>query len=110
MYVSRATIISDLPQIKNFISEGGLQVTSYPNKGLLVEGKESEKRSFLLKLHDVEKAGINNTVSAVNVEAGSKITIKKIINEQEQANRLYLSDSSFARVQKYLGIMLSRNM
>ncbi len=110
LYVSRATIISDLNEIKKFISEGGLTVYSHPNKGLSVEGKESDKREFLFRLSAFEGKDKTGKTSAVNVEAGSKNIIRKIIREQEQAHRLFLSDSSFLRIQKYIGIMLSRNL
>ncbi|MDO4617774.1 MAG: BglG family transcription antiterminator [Lachnospiraceae bacterium] len=110
VYVSRATIIGDLPDIKEFISEGGLQVHSHANKGLRVEGKESDKRKFLFQLSAFEKREQEGGVTAVNIEAGSKITIRKIISEQEQVHRLFLSDSSFLKIQKYIGIMLSRNL
>ncbi len=111
VYVSRATIIGDLPEIKAFISEGGLQVHSHANKGLRVEGKESDKRNFLFQLSAFEgREQEGGHITAVNIEAGSKITIRKIISEQEQVHRLFLSDSSFLKIQKYIGIMLSRNL
>lgn len=114
LFVSRATIISDLDEIKKFISDGGLEVTSHPNKGLLVEGKESVKRKFLFQLsafHLQEPGhGRGDTSPMISVQAGDEITIQKILNEQSKVHRTYLSDSSFLKVQKYLGIMISRNM
>ncbi len=110
LYVSRATIISDLNDIKAFIAEGGLQVHSHANKGLRVEGKESDKRLFLFQLSAFESRDKNEKITAVNIEAGSRITIRKIISEQEQVHRMFLSDSSFLKIQKYIGIMLSRNI
>lgn len=46
LFVSRATVINDLEDIKKFIKEGKLSVLSHPNKGLRVEGNESDKRLF----------------------------------------------------------------
>ncbi|MDO4649980.1 MAG: PTS sugar transporter subunit IIA [Eubacteriales bacterium] len=108
LYVSRATIIADLNEIKEFIAEEGLQVHSHPNKGLRVEGKESDKRLFLFRLSAFERKDSDGKMTAVNIEAGSRITIRKIISEQEQVHRMFLSDSSFLKIQKYIGIMLSR--
>lgn len=114
LFVSRATIISDLDDIKKFIRDGGLEVTSHPNKGLLVEGKESVKRRFLYQLSafHLQKPGqgANNSSPMISVQAGDEITIQKILNEQSKIHRTYLSDSSFLKIQKYLGIMISRNM
>ncbi len=112
LYVSRATIIADLNDIKAYIKEGGLQVNSYPNKGLRVEGKESDKRWFLYQLSafEPEAAAGEKTSAMTSIEAGSRMIIQKIINEQEQAHHIFLSDSSFLKVQKYIGIMLSRNL
>lgn len=50
LFVSRATVINDLKDIKAFIREGNLKVVSHANKGLRIEGSESEKRNFLLNI------------------------------------------------------------
>lgn len=50
LFVSRATVINDLDDIKAFIHKHDLKVISYPNKGLRVDGRESDKRRFLLSL------------------------------------------------------------
>lgn len=113
LFVSRATIINDLGDIKMMIHQNGLEVTSHPNKGLLVEGKESIKRKCLFELSETEfsEALTGQKVSPmIQVQAGDAITIRKILNEQCKTNRLFLSDSSFMRIQKYLGIMISRNL
>lgn len=39
LFVSRATIIGDLDEIKTLIRKNGMEVISHPNKGLRVEGK-----------------------------------------------------------------------
>lgn len=135
VFVSRATIIADLDGIKQFIADGGLKVTSHPNKGLLVEGKESVKRWFLFRLSAFGNLGLGGGDSAevhfsgdggaagasagsaertaspmISVQAGDSITIQKILNEQSRVHGMYLSDSSFLKIQKYLGIMISRNL
>ncbi len=114
LFVSRATIIGDLDDIKQFIKEGGLEVTSHPNKGLLVEGAESVKRNFLFQLsafHVVNSGDRGGKSSPmISLQAGDAITIQKIMNEQAKIHGIYLSDSSFLRIQKYIGIMISRNL
>lgn len=113
LYVSRATIIADLDEIKKFIRDGGLEVTSHPNKGLLVEGKESVKRWFLFRLSvfGLENQNSKDEKGAmVSVQAGDASVIQKIINEQEHSHQLYMTDNSFLEIQKYLRIMINRNL
>lgn len=113
LFVSRATIINDLDEIKEFIREGSLKVISHPNKGLRVEGLESDKRWFLFKLNAFNLGGMvesNQTVAKISVQAGNAITIQKIINEQEHLHKNFLNDDSFLKLQRYLGIMINRNM
>ncbi len=104
LFVSRATVIEDLGEIKALIRGHGMEVISSPNKGQRVTGKESSKRKFLLHLleqdHKLE----------VSTQAGNKVVIQKIINEQEHVHKSYLDDASFTRLNHYLGIMIDRNM
>ncbi len=104
LFVSRATIIEDLGEIKALIRGHGMEVISSPNKGQRVVGKESSKRNFLLHLLEQEHK------IEVSTQAGNRIVIQKIINEQEHVHKSYLDDASFTRLNNYLGIMIDRNM
>ncbi|MGI6068200.1 BglG family transcription antiterminator [Absicoccus porci] len=109
LMVSRVTIINDLDGIKKFISNGHLEVISQPNRGLRVEGKESTKRLFLMKLVDDDRG--NNVISKyLPIQAGNRIVIRKILLEQEVNHNNYFNDYSFERVLLYLGIMINRNL
>ena len=112
LFVSRATIIADLDDIKDFVKDGNLRVTSHSNKGLRVEGPESEKRWFLYRLSafKIQSASSGQSTPVVNVQAGDAITIRKIVSEQEKVHRRYLSDQSYLMIVKYLGIMIDRNL
>ena len=46
LFVSRATIINDLGGVKEYLKSGNLTVISHANKGLRLEGLESDKRFF----------------------------------------------------------------
>ncbi|MDO4941806.1 MAG: BglG family transcription antiterminator [Lachnospiraceae bacterium] len=112
LFVSRATIINDLDGIKAYIKKGNLEVISHPNKGLRIEGQESDKRQFLMKIA-MTKDGKNaqDIVSRqISIQAGNRIVIQKIITEQEHVHKSYLTDGSFQRILLYLGIMVNRNM
>lgn len=112
LFVSRATIISDLDAIKKFIREGKMEVLSHPNKGLRIEGKESDKRLFLMQLgNEKGNATEQNIVKKqISVQGGNQIVIKKIITEQEHTHKSFLTDGSFLKILTYLGIMVGRNM
>ena len=103
-------MIEDLDEIKNLIRRGGLEVISSPNKGQRVVGKESAKRLFLLDLQEPERAGAGRETAKVSTQAGNRIVIQKIINEQEHVHKSYLDDASFTKISSYLGIMIDRNL
>lgn len=113
LFVSRATVINDLKDIKAFIREGNLNVISHANKGLRIEGAESEKRNFLLNLLrpslSIYENHKNVVAEHVSVQAGDSSVIQKILGEQEQRYKKYLDDSSFREIILYLRIMVNRN-
>lgn len=110
LYVSRATVINDLDAIKDFISRGKLRVISHPNRGLRVEGAESDKRRFLMRLVDLWNAptasGIPQKQTAVL--AGNQLMIKKIVSEQEHVHKRFLTDEAYQGIVQYLGILVAR--
>lgn len=113
LYVSRATVINDLEEIKFFVRGGNLEVLSYPNKGLRVHGLESDKRIFLmLLLSSPSSTPEQRDIVArhISVQAGNRVIIQKIINEQEHNHQSFLTDASFGSILLYLGIMVDRNL
>lgn len=112
LFVSRATIISDLDAIKKFIRKGNMEVLSHPNKGLRIEGKESDKRIFLMQLGNEKGNATEQDVvkKQITLQGGNSIVIQKIISEQEHTHKSFLTDGSFHKILTYLGIMVGRNM
>lgn len=111
LYVSRATIINDLNSVKDYLKSGNLTVLSHANKGLRVEGFESDKRNFLLKaiLSDKDYKNLIYSVNKENVLMDSEMDkIHKIINEQEHYHETYLTDSSYNKLKNYIMISISR--
>lgn len=111
LYVSRATIINDLNNVKEYLKSGNLAVLSHANKGLRVEGFESDKRNFLLKaiLSDKDYKNLIYSVNKENVLMDSEMDkIHKIINEQEHYHETYLTDSSYNKLKNYIMISISR--
>ena len=46
----------------------------------------------------------------ISLQAGNKIIVQKIVNEQEHIHASFFTDSSFHRLLLYLGIMINRNL
>lgn len=112
LFVSRMTVINDLDRTKEYIRTGNLRVISHANKGLRVEGLESDKRAFLMKLAGGRTAGENQdaVTGQISVQAGDRTVVRKILNEQEKIHGSYFTDDSFHKILLYLGIMINRNL
>lgn len=112
LFVSRATVIGDLDEIKSYIKKGNLEVLSHPNRGLRVEGKESDKRLFLMKIAKLksDQTEQDMVTKYISVQAGNPIIIQKIIYEQEHMHKSFLTDDAFQKILLYLGIMVNRNV
>lgn len=106
LVVSRATVINDLDEIKSFLRKGSLKVLSHSNKGLRVEGKESDKRIFLLRL---ELAARQRKNAAQKQEDENEAILRKLLIEQEHVHKSFLTDDSFWKILLYLQIMIDRN-
>lgn len=110
MSVSRATVIADLDEIKAYIRGGNLQVLSHANKGLRVEGRESDKRIFLMKLMSPGREDEARDVvgSQIAIDNEKREILGKILYEQEHAHESFLDDHSFQKIQAYLIVMTNR--
>lgn len=110
MSVSRATVISDLDGIKAYIKNGNLSVHSHANKGLRVEGRESDKRIFLMKMvsYDPENEERDVVGKQIAVDHEIKDVLGKILYEQEHVHESFLNDHSFQKILVYLVIMTNR--
>lgn len=62
--------------------------------------------AFQRKEHTEQKIA----VARIGVQAGDHVVIQKIINEQERIHKSFLTDDAFLKIQRYLGIMINRNM
>ncbi len=116
LYVSRATIIKDLDLIKQILTAADLELISYPNKGLWVQGKESLKRKFILSLIQKkqtflpeEETGKAKGKAKFSLLAGNVITICKIITEQEKLHGFHLTEESYQLITNYIRVMIQRN-
>lgn len=111
LFVSRATVINDLEEVKACVREGGLEVLSHPSRGLRVQGAESDKRVFLLKSADTgqDTAWQELVNGQIHVPEETGAVLQKIVTEQEHIHKCFLTDDSFQKVLLYLEIMINRN-
>lgn len=114
LFVSRVTVINDLDDVKQLISQEDLEVISHSNKGLRVEGAESRKRRMLLLMSRSQReyGQLDFAGSTLNrlmgIDGEEQEILQKIINEQEHANKSFLTDDSFHELTLYLSILLKR--
>ncbi|WP_077613061.1 BglG family transcription antiterminator [Clostridium sp. Marseille-P2415] len=112
LYVSRATIIKDLDLIKQILAAADLELISYPNKGLWVQGKESLKRKFILGLIQKEQIFLPKDEKGnarFSLQAGNVVTIRKIVTEQEKLHGSHLTEESYQLITDYIRVMIQRN-
>ncbi|WP_251548884.1 BglG family transcription antiterminator [Neobacillus muris] len=118
LFVSRATILNDLKDVKKFITGYNLSLKSHPNKGLIVEGSEQDRRKLLFEIYSVCIKNIKNRNSDFSFfeifflklldDKELKTIIEKIIIEIENFHQISLTDGSFDSLLFYLMIMVSR--
>lgn len=118
LFVSRSTIVQDQTHLKQLLKENKLYLFSYPNKGLLLEGEEIQKRRFLFKMictysdifkystvyhHLMEILGGQELQYIENREI-----IKKILSSAEKVYGRFLTDTSFYQMNVYLELVWFR--
>lgn len=105
LIVSRQTIIKDLPDIKRLLAASSLEVESKANRGLLVLGLESKKRTLIANTYKQASAMGRKYLGHTLVDSH---LLKKIVFEQEKQFDTYLTDTSFEELVRYLTIAVSR--
>lgn len=118
LFVSRSTVIQDLDKIKKLFKENNLYLFSHSNKGLLLEGRESDKRLLLLKIIQsdtsifkdkpvrIHMTQMLSKDRPVNLEEQS--TLEKILIEAENAYGRHFTDHSFVHLKDFLEFTIYR--
>ena len=118
LFVSRSTVIQDLDKIKKLFKDNNLYLFSHSNKGLLLEGRESDKRLLLLKIIQSDTSIFKDKPvrihlvqmlskdKPVNLEEQS--TLEKILIEAENAYGRHFTDSSFLHLKDFLEFTIYR--
>ena len=118
LFVSRSTIIQDLEHIKSFFRERHLYVLSHSNKGLLLEGREIDKRNLLIDMIQSENSifkvepifqHLTQCLSKnLKIDLEDISMIEKIINEAEHIYGRFLTDQSLVQLRNYFQLSLYR--
>ena len=112
LFVSRSTIIQDLEHIKSFFRERHLYVLSHSNKGLLLEGREIDKRNLLIDMIQSENSIFQHLTQCLSknlkIDLEDISMIEKIINEAEHIYGRFLTDQSFVQLRNYFQLSLYR--
>lgn len=118
LFVSRSTVIQDLDKLKKMFRENNLYLFSHSNKGLLLEGRESDKRLLLLKIIQSKTSIFEDkpirqhlmqilpTHRQINLEDQS--TLEKILIEAENAYGRHFTDGSFLQLKDFLEFTIYR--
>lgn len=115
--VSRATMLNDLPEIKDFFKAQQLCVESRPNKGLRIIGEEKEKRLTAMDLlsSTVQIFDTDSTYSPYQsillslIDHGENRKLcERVLKTVEQRQNHYLSDLSFCKASNYLILAVRR--
>ena len=118
LFVSRSTVIQDLEHIKTFCRERHLYVLSHSNKGLLLEGREIDKRNLLIdmiqsgssifKVEPIFQHLTQCLSKNLKIDLEDISMIEKIINEAEHIYGRFLTDRSFTQLRNYFQLSLYR--
>lgn len=118
LFVSRSTIIQDLEHIRSFFRRHQLFLISHSNKGLLLEGREIEKRVLLMdmiqsgssifKEQPILQHMMNCLSKNAKINLEDRTMLEKILNEAEHAYGRFLTDISFEQLRNYLELSLYR--
>lgn len=104
--LSRNTIVSDLPDVRNYFSNTGLTIKS-ETKGLVVTGLESSRRTFLMKQY-ISLEDNHFLLKHLFPENNADLTIKNILRACEKASQLVFRDCSFQYIHFYLELLIKR--
>ena len=105
LMVSRATIISDLKDIKSYMKRWDVELISYPNKGVRAKGEEINKRNLLLAT-EVNRIQL---LKILDTNPLNEKIVQRILDEKEREYDQFLTDESYNQLCFYLCIMISRN-
>ena len=111
--VSRNTILNEVSDIKDWFWKCNLRLGSQTNKGLYLEGKESDIRNAIIKIiHGMDEIGSDSIFHyLIKREILSDLDrkyIEDLIKTEEKKNGLDIADFSFDSIVNYIVVVVNR--
>ncbi|WP_130805920.1 BglG family transcription antiterminator [Senegalia massiliensis] len=114
LYVSLSTIKNDLKVVKSTLKDYNLKIIVKENKGIMIEGKEIDKR-FCISQYVLNRENINKDI--ISDSYNSKISkfnnmdwkfIENILQKELVQQEFYLADIAFNNLIIHIAIALER--
>lgn len=116
LFVSRTTIINDLPSIKSFLQDFSFTLKSKPNKGFLIEGKEKDIRSAIINFsssfNDKKEGHSFFKMLDMNSSYNYKYSnvVLGILDSVQKEKNIIFSNDALNSLHYYLNVMIERNL
>lgn len=107
MYLSRNTVVNDLPSLRSFLTQNELILKS-DKQGLIIEGSESQKR-LLLMHHYISLSDNDFLREYLFPSEDDPSLLISVVRKAEKQNQVVFRDYSFQYVQTYLNVLCSRS-
>ncbi|OTG48991.1 PTS lactose transporter subunit IIC [Streptococcus agalactiae] len=107
MYLSRNTVVNDLPSLRSFLTQNELILKS-DKQGLIIEGSESQKR-LLLMHHYISLSDNDFLREYLFPSEDDPSLLISVVRKAEKQNQVVFRDYSFQYVQTYLSVLCSRS-
>ena len=113
LYVSRSTIVTDLKEVREILSDYNLEILSKPNYGIILDGEEQNKRLCISEyyFHNDVSTGFFAADNAMFISNSNQLEISIINNILIQVIRefnLNISDFSLQNMVVHLVIAIRR--
>ena len=118
LFVSRSTVVQDQPALRDFLKEHRLYLYAYANKGLLIEGTESDRRRMIVDLIPRfrtifrEPQVYQHLLESIRGQNDDYIEdreiIEKILKQAENLHEIEFTDTSYFLIVVYLELSLFR--
>lgn len=114
LYVSRTTIINDMPEIKKYLKQVQIKIDTHQNKGLCINSNETTIREALIRILILDNDPndifityiLNNIVFTNDID---RSIVHNIINEIEGEYHIEFTKDSSQLLNFYLSLMIKRN-
>ncbi|MCD0022876.1 PTS lactose transporter subunit IIC, partial [Streptococcus agalactiae] len=97
MYLSRNTVVNDLPSLRSFLTQNELILKS-DKQGLIIEGSESQKR-LLLMHHYISLSDNDFLREYLFPSEDDPSLLISVVRKAEKQNQVVFRDYSFQYVQ-----------